>query len=297
MARTSVRLTLAAALLAASASTAIAGGMSKEDCIDAHSRGQDAREQGKISLARKLFLTCAQSTCPALVQGDCAKYADDLTQQQPSLTFAARDANGNDLPDTTVYVDDTLIVTRLDDGKPHDADPGKHVVKFSNGGRDQVVTVILNAGEKGRTVVGTFPAAPGAPGGASPAGGCAAQVAKAGPEVHHPMGAKVVTGLGAVGVVAGTALYFIGGSRVPSNCSTSSHQCIGPANDPSLKTASDAVHTSNLGMVIGGIGGAALVGGLVWYFKGESKDEAPHVVAAPWVSPNGAGFAVTGPLW
>src|SRR5678815_1525665 len=99
---------------------------SKEECVDAHSRGQDAREQGKISLARKLFLTCAQNGCPAAVQGDCSRFADDHTSMQPTVVFVARDGNGNDLPATTVYNDGALIVTTLD-GKPHDIDPGNHV--------------------------------------------------------------------------------------------------------------------------------------------------------------------------
>ena len=72
-------------------------------------------------------------------------------------SFAARDATGADLPDTTVYIDDVLVVTRLDDGKPHDVDPGKHTVKFSNGGHDSV-TVVIGAGEQGRTVAATFDA-------------------------------------------------------------------------------------------------------------------------------------------
>src|SRR5262245_19245252 len=84
---------------------AAADAISKEQCIDAHSRGQDAQEQGKITLARKLFLTCAQSSCPVLVQGDCARFVDDLSRLQSSLTFVARDAQGVDLPDTAVYID------------------------------------------------------------------------------------------------------------------------------------------------------------------------------------------------
>src|SRR6185436_4839284 len=115
---------LVLALMLASA-PAFADGPSKEVCVDSHSKGQDARDQGKISLARKLFLTCAQATCPALVQGDCARFTDDLTRLQPTISFVARDSNGADLPDTTVYVDEALLTTRLD-GQLHDLDPGKH---------------------------------------------------------------------------------------------------------------------------------------------------------------------------
>ena len=69
-----------AVLLAIACRLPRAGDLTKEECVDAHSKGQDAKEQGKISLARKLFLTCAQSSCPNLVQGDCARFADELSR-------------------------------------------------------------------------------------------------------------------------------------------------------------------------------------------------------------------------
>src|SRR5690242_2381138 len=65
--------------------------LTKEQCLDAHSRGQDAKEQNHLSLARKLFLTCAQQSCPTVVQGDCARFADDLSRMQPSINLIARD--------------------------------------------------------------------------------------------------------------------------------------------------------------------------------------------------------------
>ncbi len=88
------RHVLAMALVLVGASSAFAGDLTKEECVDAHSKGQDAKEQGKLSLARKLFLTCAQTSCPSVVQGDCARFADDLSRMQPSMTFAARDGSG-----------------------------------------------------------------------------------------------------------------------------------------------------------------------------------------------------------
>src|SRR5262245_47824425 len=115
----SMRITLALAGLflagicaTSSVAAARADEVSKEVCIDSHSKGQDARQQGKMSLARRLFMTCAQSACPALVQDDCARYADELDRLQPVLSFAARDAAGNDLPDTAVYIDEELLMTR-----------------------------------------------------------------------------------------------------------------------------------------------------------------------------------------
>src|SRR5262245_42266097 len=115
--------TLLVLALVTTSTLAFAGELSKEECLDAHSRGQDAKDQGKLTLARKLFLTCAQSSCPQLVSSDCARFADDLGRLQPTVIFAARDGSGADLPDTTVYIDDALVATRLDDGRPHDIDP------------------------------------------------------------------------------------------------------------------------------------------------------------------------------
>lgn len=269
--------------------------ISKEACLDAHGRGQDARDSGKLSLARKLFLTCAQSACPALVQGDCAKFANDLTAVQPTITFAARDAGGSDLPDTTVFVDDVLLLTRLD-GKPHDIDPGNHTIKFQNGGRDQVVTVVINSGEKGRTVVGTFPAAAGAqpPVGGNPVAGAGPQK----PEVSAPLGSKILIVAGGAMLVGGAALAVVGLTGIPDGCDLGTHQCAAPPNDPVFGEAKTAVRNFNIGMIVGGVGAAALIGGIVWFVGGgdEAKPADTRTVFAPYVTPDGGGFAISGRL-
>jgi hypothetical protein len=278
--------------------------VSKEACIDAHSRGQDAKDQGKLSLARKLFLTCAQAGCPALVQGDCARFADDLGRMQPSLSFVARDAAGHDLPNTTVYVDDILLATRLDDGKAYDVDPGRHAVKFSHDGKDQVVTVVVGAGEKSRMISVTFgaPAVPPTPG--TVTGTAALQsgpgpTSPAEPKGSRPTGAKVLIGAGAVMLVGGAVLGVVGLTSVPGNCSLGSHECAAPPGDPSFDDASGAVTLMNVGFIAAGVGAVAAVGGLVWYMQGgkspkESKEK--NVSAAPWLLPGSAGFAISGRL-
>jgi hypothetical protein len=283
---------LALVLVTTVGAPAFADDLSKEACIDAHSRGQDAREQGKISLARKLFLSCAQSTCPALVQGDCARFADDLTRMQPTLSFVSRDGNGADLPDTTIYIDGVLTVTRLDDGKAHDVDPGPHTIKFIHDGKDQVQTIVVGAGEKGRSVSATFgdamvPAA---------LGGAAKRKADSGPRVTHPAGSKIVMGLGAAMVLGGGAVGIYGLTRVPDNCAISTHQCAAPPGDKSFSDASSAIGMSNIGWVISAVGVVAIAGGVAWYVGGKHSDKESSVVAAPWVTPDTAGFAVMGHL-
>ena len=288
---------LLVAVIVLAAARVEAGPLSKEACLDAHSKGQDARDAGKLSLARKLFLTCAQIACPTLVQSDCARFADDLNGQQPTISFIARDAGGTDLPDTTVYLDDELVVTKLDDGRPHDADPGKHTVRFTNGDREVVVTVVLNSGEKGRTVVAHFPG--GAPAPASPGGAPVATlgVAPPAPAIVHPWSSKVLIGVGAVATIGGVVVGIIGVERVPSNCSVSTHQCLAGPGDASFDTASRAVRLSDIGFSAAALGVAALAGGLYWYFTGSTTEHKSSGVAAmPWIAPDGGGVVFSGRL-
>ncbi len=286
------QLVVAFALLASS-SLAYADTLSKEACVDAHSRGQDARDQGKITLARKLFLSCAQSGCPTAVQGDCARFADDLSNLQPTVNFVARDGNGNDLPNTSVYVDGMLVATSID-GRPVDIDPGNHTVKFSNAGKDEVVNVVIGSGEKGRVVQARF----GSASVSASAGNTVSTPSprKQGPKVTHPKGAMAVAIGGGVIAVAGGALAFYGKSQVPSQCELSSHECAAPPGDPVFKKASDATGTVNLGIAAAGIGVAAMAGGLVWYFAGAKtiNEDPTQQAIAPWVNSEGGGVSVLG---
>ncbi len=274
---------------------AFAGDLTKEECIDAHARGQDAREQNKLSLARKLFLTCAQSSCPALVQGDCSRFVDDLSRVQPTVAFAARDASGADLPDTTVYVDDSLVATRLDDGRAYDVDPGAHTVKFVHNDVTRSTTVVLNSGEKGRTVVITFPGGESS----TPVKDARRDSAPtaSGPTVHHPLGAKVLIVAGAAMVVGGAAFGIVKFASVPDECSYVDKTCLGTPGSSTYSDASSAAKGVNVGLVITGVGAAVLVGGIVWYAKGRTVERAePGITAVPWIDSNGAGVAISGRL-
>ena len=286
------QLFIAFAILASS-SVAIADTLSKEACVDAHSRGQDARDQGKITLARKLFLTCAQSGCPAAVQGDCARFADDLSNIQPTVNFVARDGNGNDLPNTSVYVDGMLVATQID-GRPVDIDPGNHTVKFSNAGKDEIVTVVIGSGEKGRVVSARFGSATSVSSGGSVSTPVAAK--PSGPKTTHPKGALLVAISGGVLALAGGGVVFYGRSQMPSVCDVGTHECAAPPGDPVFEEASSAAGTMNLGFITAGVGVAALAGGLVWYFAGAKteKESSTQQAIAPWVNSNGGGVSVLG---
>ncbi len=274
---------------------ATASELSKEECVDAHSRGQDAKEQGKLTLAKKLFLSCAQAGCPALVANDCARFADDLGRQQPSINLAARDASGMDLPDTTVYIDDVLIATHLDDGRPHEVDPGKHTIRFTNAGHDQAVTIVIGSGEQGRSVVASFGGKPTL----SPAH--VARQPRTTTRDIHPSGSRALILGGAVVTVAGTAFGIFELSRVPSACSVTTTQCAAAPGDPVFADAQSAVHLANIGWTITGIGLAAAIGGTLWYVAGSHSEGLPdglpdgqHYALAPWATSTGGGLAVGG---
>jgi hypothetical protein len=286
-----LRLVLSVLALATSldSRSAAADDAPKDVCIDAHSRGQDAREQGKLSMARMLFITCAQSQCPTLVQDDCARFADELDRLQPWLSFAARDVQGNDLPDTAVYLDEQLLLTRLDEGKSHAVDPGKHLVRFSHAGRDELVTLVLGAGEKGRTVTATF-ATP--PSGRDTAPAAQRAQGESSGWTSRSRGARALVIGGTALAAVGSTLGIIGLTRVPESCSLSSHDCAAPPGDPSFDDAAKAVRLSNVGWSAAGIGAAALAAGLVWLFKrAEPAGGEADKLVAPLLAPGAGGLS------
>jgi hypothetical protein len=194
------------------------------------------------------------------VQQDCAKYSEELGQLVPTVTFGARDSNAADLPSTTVYVDDNLLATRLDDGRSYELDPGKHVVRYVHDGRETTLKVVLNQGERGRLLVATF-LDRSAPRREQPA-----EVTE--PPVNEPRRSAlplVVAGLGAAAAVTGGVLFALGSGSVPDQCSMSTKECAAPPNDPSLARAEDGVRLANTGLAVGITGAVTLIGGLVWY--------------------------------
>jgi hypothetical protein len=261
---------------------------SKEECLEAHGRGQDLRDAARLTSARQTFLACAQSSCPALIQADCARFSEELDRLVPTVSFAARDPNGGDLPDTTVFVDDQQVTMRLDEGKSFDLDPGKHAVRFVHGGRETVVTIVLNQGEKGRSVVATF---------ADPA--LAEHALPSLPPVAAPKRSAaplVVAGIGAVAAIAGAVLVTVGVKEVPSSCSIGSRQCVAPPGDPAFGEAHRGVGLANLGLGIGAGGAALLAGGVVWYLVEPPHPRVQQERAArlvPWLGDRSGGLSVS----
>lgn len=263
----------------------------KDECVDAHSRGQDARGKGQLTRARQLFLACAQSSCPSLIQGDCARFGEDIERLLPTVSFVARDSRSADLPNTSVYVDEVLLTTRLDDGRTFELDPGKHVVRFVHDGKDTTLKVVLNQGEKGRVLSATFAAAGPAP---SPTPPPITSTPPAPPAPSRPVFPLFVAGVGGAAVVTGGVLFALGINKVPANCSVGNHDCAAPPGDAAFNDARSGVSMANLGAGIGIGGAVVLVTGLVLYFT--SSATAPTTtgqLVQPWMARGANGIALS----
>lgn len=261
----------------------------KDECVEAHSRGQDARDKGQLTDAKRMFLLCAQSSCPALVQSDCAKFGDELSRTVPSVTFVARDGRGADLLDTEVFVDGAVAAARLDEGKAHDIDPGKHSIRFVHAGKEVVQTVVISAGEKGRQVAAVFDEGGGSVGAVPPPSTAVSSSPNRSAEPSRSAVPLVVAGVGGAALVVGVVLLATGLSGVPDNCSRSSNECAAPPGDPSFDDAHSAVNRANIGLGVG-IGGAAVAAaGLIWYFASSPSSERSSASLAPWTDGRGGG--------
>jgi hypothetical protein len=186
----------------------------------------------------------------------------------PSVSFSARDSKGNDLPDTQVFVDGQLVASRLDDGKAHDLDPGKHTVRFVRNGKESTVNVVIAVGDKGRNITtvlggdGSSSSSSSSSSASTPSDG---DKGSSGPS--RPVFPLVVAGLGGAALATGVVLTFVGLGNVPNQCTTSPRECAAAPKDPVFDEAKSAINLANLGIGIGIAGLVIGVGGLIWYFS------------------------------
>jgi hypothetical protein len=250
----------------------------KDDCVEAHGRGQDLREKGQLTRARQVFMSCAQSSCPGLVQADCARFGEELDRLVPTVSFSARDAKATDLPDTSVFVDDALVATRLDDGRSYEVDPGKHTIRFVHDGKETKLSAVLTQGEKGRVLTATFLDR-------SVVTTSVGDFVPPAPTAKRPIFPLVIAGLGAAAFATGGVLLGLGLHRVPSSCSMSAKECSVPPGDPALADAQAGTSLANVGLGVGLGGAATLVGGVVWYLVQPATLPRAETGMTPLVQP------------
>jgi hypothetical protein len=297
MQRRGVRvLSTLAALAFALASASAYADLTKAECIDDNSKGQDLRRDGKLSAASQALRACAAPSCPALVRDDCTRRLDDLQRLQPAIIFDAKDGDGRDLSLVGVTVDGAPLAEKLD-GTPLEVDPGERVFVFTVPGQPPVTrTFVLKEGDKERRERVVIGAPVNGPTPASPATFAS--------EPAHGSGTRKSLGLVAGGLgVAGVAVGGVFGAMTLSKVSAQKTDCasVNACTNPT-QAASDhaSAETDRTIATIGFIaGGALLVGGAVLFLTatGGHASEAPAnagLTVTPSAGPGGGGLLLKG---
>ena len=82
---------------------------SVDECISAFESAQVERDQGRLTRARELLLTCSRELCPTVIRQDCREWLFELEPRVPTLVLRARLEDGQDVADVRVFVDGELL--------------------------------------------------------------------------------------------------------------------------------------------------------------------------------------------
>jgi hypothetical protein len=261
-ASTSLLLTLAAATAQAD--------LTKDQCVDANGKAQDARRDGRFSEARALLQSCANASCPKMVATDCAARLDDLEHAQPSVLFDARDSAGNDLSAVKVTVDGRPLTDKLT-GLALAVDPGHHTFTFEAEGLPVVTQeLVVSEREQGRQVTVVL-------------GKPAAEIAPT-PDQPAPHGISrrtiglVVGGVGVGAVITGAVFGLLASSATSDyekHCGSDIHAAPNVCDSTGVSGHDDASTKAALstGFFIGG-GVLAAAGAVLWFTGGPGKPSA-----------------------
>jgi hypothetical protein len=274
--------------------------LTKAQCIEANTKGQDLRRDSKLSAAREQLRLCATPACPAIVSDDCTKRLDELERVQPAIVFDAKDGAGRDLSEVRVMVDGAPLADRLD-GTALRVDPGEHVFVFTVPGQAPVTeTFVLKEGERERrerVVIGPAVVPAVTPALSEGAGSSPPR------ESNGGMGTQKILGLFAGGFgLAGVAIGTVFGVLTLSEANQQKADCASATNCPRPSQAASDHSTgatdrtlSTIGFVAGG---ALLVGGVVLFFTGGNPSEGPAatggLTVVPAVGPDGGQMLLIG---
>lgn len=173
-------------------------------CADTYRNAQIQRKSGALKRARESLLVCVSDRCPAVLQPDCTRWLTEVEAALPSIAFAAKGTDGNDVTTVRVTMDGQLLTDAID-GKSIPVDPGSHTLRFEHEGEDPIEqTIIVREGEKARVVTVSWAKSPGA--GPSEAPGSR-------PRSGPPTTAWVLGGVGAGALATFGVLALHGMSR------------------------------------------------------------------------------------
>jgi hypothetical protein len=267
--------------------------LTKDECVDANTKAQSLRREGRFAAARAELALCMDNQCPGIVRDDCTQRLDELERAQPTVVFDAKTTVGDDVVLVHVTVDGVRLADMLD-GRALAVDPGQHVFTFEASGQaPTTVRFVLKEGEKDRrerVVLGGAES--------SPASG-SAQTPGTGPSAGR---GQRVAGLvlGAVGL-AGLAVGAVFGALTIHDWSSSQSECTSPTNCVNHEEAlsdHDRAETAGTISTVGFVAGGVLMatGVAVWLTSPSSGDSASaaSLRLAPAVAPGVAAFSLTG---
>lgn len=214
---------------------------------------------GHLGEAKRLYERAREEAQAAKLTKDLDEAASRLRELLPRVPrIAVKVPSG--VADATIEIDGKPAEIQFGDA---DVDPGEHTVTVTASGRKEfreVVTVAEGERKEVEAVLAPEQEEPPPPP----------------PETKHgppPVGAIILAGLGVGAGAAGAVLWVMGRNqeaKVEEACG-GVKQC--PAT---LKPDADAAATKIiLGDILVGVGGAAFIGGGIWWLASGSKSEPP----------------------
>lgn len=268
-------------------------------CLNASEKGQRSRASGKLRDAREQFLVCGAEGCPALVRKDCAQWQTELAAALPTVVFGAKDKQGRDLFDVTVTMDGEVLLKKLD-GKSITIDPGPHTFRFEAAGSPAVTErALVKEGERARVITVVMRENGDSSSGDSRADNRPVTGPERDSSSGHTVYPWIVVGVGAAALIGGI-VWFATAPSLPTGCDSSTAKCVRFASDTdsSFRARQEDAGRSDgqpiEGAVTMGIGGALVVGGLVWYFLEPSGARTGVLRPTPWTTANAAGLSLGG---
>ena len=237
-----------AALITSSAFSAHAD--SRKACVEAADRGQVARDKGKLSEAREAFVACSREDCPTVVASQCSTWLGEVDHDMPTISIRAQDAQGHDLVEVGVIIDDTLIASALD-GRAIKLDPGAHKLRFTHQGDPSVdQEMVARSGEKDRIIDVRFGAARPTPLAVVTPPATVATVETRGGGFRFPVFAGVMLGVGLASFGGMTSLLVTTSNDVNQMSTTCAPGC----KQSDVDWANTRIVLANVAMGVGALG-------------------------------------------
>lgn len=259
----------------------------KHACVNASTKGQTDRDEGRLIDARGQFLRCVRDTCPAIVKKSCGAWLSALEPRISSIVLRVVDDADVHVKDARVALDGVEVMV---DGRAQMLDPGSHTVTVEAPGMEPGTTsFLLSEGEKARAVIVSLSPVPSAVEASSPvtaeAPTPAAEVPAAPAPLREafrvPTGAWVLGGAGILGLVGFTYFGISSNKKYDELERSCGGACTPEQTEPGRR---DAV-IANVAL---GIGVGALIGATAWGLVAWRR--ARHPVAVT-LAPTSGGAA------